>query len=122
MEYIIILLEVLAFASLVAFAVILNSRRFICRPIHLLNFGIWPLSALGVVSTVIFVNLGARICYMPHVMWHALLIVLLAVSFESLPKLGLKCIKQRNFARFFLLFAAFSEVLAVATNMLWFIL
>ena len=122
MEHIIILSEMSAFIALVIFAAILNSRRFICRPFHLLNFGIWPLSALGVVTAVIFINLGARTCYAPHVLWHALFITLLVISFDKFSKLSLKCIGYRNFARFILFFAVFSEVLAVATNMLKFIL
>ena len=122
MEYIIILSELAAFAALVIFAVILNSRRLICRPNHLLNFGIWPLSALGAVTAVIFVNSGGRMCYMPHILWHALFIVLLIISFDKFSRIKLKRTGQSIFARFILFFAVFSEVLAIATNVLQFVL
>lgn len=118
MEHVIILFEVLAFAALVMFAVILDCRRYESRPIHLLNFGIWPLSAMGAVTAILFINAEAGICYIPHIMWHMLLIMLLVIALDKFPRIGFKYVQKRNFARFFLFLAVFSEVLAVATNVL----
>jgi hypothetical protein len=118
MERIIILLEVSAFVALMVFAFLSNSRRHICRPIHLLNFGIWPLSAFGCVTAVIFYNSETRLIYMPHVIWHVLFIILLIISVKQFRQVaGLEYAKICFYARFSLLFAAFTEALAIMANM-----
>lgn len=122
MERIIIFLEVSAFVSLMVFAFLSNSRCHVGRPIHLLNFGIWPLSAFGFVTVVIFLNSEIRLVYMPHAIWHTLMIALLVISTEQFRRFASRYVKLCKIARFYLFFAVFTEALAIVANIVNFAL
>lgn len=122
MERIIILLEVLAFVSLMVFAFLSNSRCHVGSPIHLLNFEIWPLLAFGFITAVIFFNSETKIVYMPHAIWHILMIALLVISTEQFRRFASRYVKTCKLACFYLLFAIFTETLAIVANIVNFAL
>jgi len=115
MEYVIILMEVLAFAALILFGGVLDSKYYERKPIKYFDWLTWGL--IGLALAIVMLSAEGDINkFNMRLVWHLSMVAVICYGLYKFQKIDLKYDRQYYFACSFLFVAIVFEVFAIITN------
>ena len=115
MEYVIILMEVLAFFALILFGGVLDSKYYERKPIKYLDWLTWGL--MGLAFAIVMLSAESDINkFNMRLVWHLSMVMVICYCLYKFPKIDLKYDRQYYFACYFLILMICFEAFAIITN------